>query len=283
MPQYRCRDQDHISKIAIENNRVNSDSIWLDSSNDQLRALRGDPNCLFKDPHGPVGSDTISIPAAAPPDKKGGVDKNNPFVLPTKDLWIRVRILKENFEAIPNAKFALTIPGSGLPNDTVEGTTDAKGEISQRIPNYFTRRDVSYGRTATLTVRVPAPATDNPQPAPGAAPPAAPQPVRGPVPVTWELKIGKLNPIKEQAPDRNCISGVQARLNNLCLNCGPVDGITGPNTKSSIKAFRQIFNIPSDAGKEDVPDIENFQPKLYDVHDKPQSVLGPAPPPPATA
>jgi len=99
--------------------------------------------------------------------------------------------------------------------------------------------------------------------------------LQGDVPIQWDLSIGRLNPVMEKAPDQYCVSGVQQRLNNLALNCGPVDGIRGPNTRASIEAFQRIFGLTPDA----IPGQGETQPKLVDVHDKPDSIVGPAPAP----
>lgn len=53
----------------------------------------------------------------------------------------------------------------------------------------------------------------------------------------YVLKVGYLDPIEE-------ISGVQARLNNLRFDCGPVDGLLGPTTESAIRRFQRQYDLP---------------------------------------
>ncbi|MBC7925517.1 MAG: peptidoglycan-binding protein [Bryobacteraceae bacterium] len=48
---------------------------------------------------------------------------------------------------------------------------------------------------------------------------------------TWNLLIGHLDPVET-------VSGIQARLNNLGFDSGPVDGITGPITRGAVRAFQ---------------------------------------------
>jgi hypothetical protein len=56
---------------------------------------------------------------------------------------------------------------------------------------------------------------------------------------TWQLKLGHLDPV-------NQISGIQARLNNLGYNAGPVDGILGPLTKAAVTRFQQKYQLTAD-------------------------------------
>ena len=79
----------------------------------------------------------------------------------------------------------------------------------------------------------------------------------------------------EKAPEKWCISGVQARLNNMAINSGPVDGILGSNTKYAVKTFQAYFDLKKD-GK---PGQGETQPKLVDVHDKNTYTGNPAPKP----
>ena len=53
------------------------------------------------------------------------------------------------------------------------------------------------------------------------------------------LKVAHLDPI-------TTVSGVQARLNNLGFNAGPVDGKKGPKTKAAVKEFQKSRNIAVD-------------------------------------
>ena len=56
---------------------------------------------------------------------------------------------------------------------------------------------------------------------------------------TWKLKLGHMNPVEH-------FSGVQARLNNLGYDCGPVDGIDGPQTQAAVMAFQKNHNLEVD-------------------------------------
>jgi hypothetical protein len=51
------------------------------------------------------------------------------------------------------------------------------------------------------------------------------------------ILLGNLNPVME-------ISGVQARLQNLGYECGPIDGILGPRTLAAIHRFQRKNDLP---------------------------------------
>ena len=58
---------------------------------------------------------------------------------------------------------------------------------------------------------------------------------------TWNLRIGALNPIEETSDDG--ISGVQARLRNLGVDPGPIDGELGPRTREAICVFEALHGL----------------------------------------
>ena len=183
-------------------------------------------------------------------------------MLPVKPLFLRMRILDAKFAAIADADYRLEIEGDPTPRT---GKTDGNGQLEEQVP--------IDAKTARLSIRVPSDAADE------GPPPATPSDdLAGELPIAWDLKIADLNPIMENAPDTYCISGVQARLNNLALNAGPVDGIRGPNTKAAIAAFQRTHGLVQD----EIPGQGETQPKLRDVHDKPDSIVPPPPPPAPT-
>jgi hypothetical protein len=260
---HRCQDSDHISKLADQFGFLDWRTIW--DANPDVQRRRASPNLLFKGDRVSQG-DRLRIPDRADRDEGAGVDAEHLFELLGDPVFLRIRILKDDFTAIASAPFELRV--DGVP-DPFSGSTDAMGQLEVEIP-----RDAQRG---TLTVRAPAAASDVSGTPGGDSPPPPGGSVRGDVPTTWNLRIGALNSIMENAPDRWCISGVQQRLNNLATNTGPVDGILGPNTRAAVRAFQTIFALEVDGR----PGQLETQPKLVEVHDRPDSVVGPATGPPA--
>jgi hypothetical protein len=267
--EHVCKDNEHTAKLAAQNDFFDWNTLW--KANTALK--RDNPNVLYKTK---AGGDKVQIPEKK--EKKENCDAGPPdnppvhtFKVPTYKMWLRLRILKDDFSPIEDSPYELKVQGVDKPfkNKT------KKELIEHEIPIDST--------DAELILRVKAEATDKPKSGGDEAEPdkpKEPQPVRGEVPITWKLQIGKLNPIKEKAPDSRCISGVQQRLNNLALNSGPVDGKLGPNTRAAIKAFQDLYQIKLSKGDEGKPHRAT-QDKLYDVHDGPSPVPKPPEPKPA--
>ena len=280
--EHICKTNEHIGGLAAEAGIDFFDwhVLWNANTDLQSSRKRSDPSVLYK---AKVGGDRIRIPEKKEKKESCAADDPPPthvFKVTRSKLWLRLRILKEDFTPLEDAPYELDFldgskwmalvslapPGKRLTDDGKElplkGKTKSGGLIEYLIP---------VGLEAVqLCIRADAEDTDPPPPAEaeGDAEPAPtePEPVRGAVPVVWRLEIGKLNPICEQAPTSNCISGVQQRLNNLNLNTGPVDGILGPNTKAAIKAFKEIQKIKLAKGHEGEPDGV-MQDRMKEVHD----------------
>jgi N-acetylmuramoyl-L-alanine amidase len=71
---------------------------------------------------------------------------------------------------------------------------------------------------------------------------------------TWRLKLGWLDPV-------HSVSGIQARLNNLGHNSGPVDGVHGRITTAAVKEFQKKHDLTVDG----IPGPVT-QAKLQEVH-----------------
>jgi hypothetical protein len=56
---------------------------------------------------------------------------------------------------------------------------------------------------------------------------------------TWMLKLGHMDPVE-------ALTGIQARLNNLGYDCGPVDGLDGPRTQAAVRAFQKAQKLEVD-------------------------------------
>jgi len=282
---YKCKPFDHITKIAVkELQKVNRSKIWEANSKLQGKRKRENPNILYtkvsgiwsrKDP------DTLEIPKPGKKVDKKASGKSHVYVVQTADLFLYLRILKDDFKPIPdNTEYSLEITEPDWTKDSLgwkvskktkkEHPQIEKGVIKVKIP--------PTAQKGTLTIRLKAEDTDDAKPADAgngavAADEDKNKANRGKVPVTWDLKIGALNPIGELAPDKNCTSGVQQRLNNLRFNSGPVDGRLGNKTKAAVAAFQSIFNIDVPKGKEN--NLDQIHTKLEEVHDTDKEVSVP--------
>jgi N-acetylmuramoyl-L-alanine amidase len=96
---------------------------------------------------------------------------------------------------------------------TFQGTTDGNGKLQQKIP-----LGIETGKLELAKLGL-----------------------------TWNLKIGHLDPLQDGAPDAAVISGMQERLNNLGFHCGAVDGILGPKTERALQLFQQTVMGRRDA------------------------------------
>lgn len=261
MAKHTCEFSDHISSIAEKNGFKDWNTLWND--NGSMHARRANPNMLFKDParwgngvHDK--SDVLDVPDPNAKPKPAATDAHHPHVILSNKLFLRLRILKGDFTAVANAEYTLTIDGAKAP---FVGKTSALGQIEHEIP-----RAAQKGK---LTVRVPPDHPLHPPPA-GKGGSAA---LAGEIPVTWELAIGALDPILEHAPDAFCTYGVQQRLNNLAINTGVLNGDRTPAVAAAVKLFQRLFALKVDG----IAGQRETQPKLRDVHDAPDSVLGPVP------
>lgn len=68
------------------------------------------------------------------------------------------------------------------------------------------------------------------------------------------LNLGKIDPI-------DTITGLQARLNNLGFDCGPIDGVIGKRTEAAIREFQKTYDLEESGTADSV-----MQNKLLEVH-----------------
>ncbi len=261
--KHRCKDSDHIAKIAKDKNFYYWRTVWDDDSNSGLSGRRSNPCVLFNGDDRSNG-DTVEIPDIEQDTETAAIDDETVFVIPEKtELQLNLRILNPDFSPVENAEYELVIEGREEP---YIGDTGNTGEIiAEELP-----LEAQIGR---LSLRLNSEGDDAPAPGGGedgdaeAGGEEGGNAVEGDVPVTWDLKIGALNPIMENAPNRRCLSGVQQRLNNMGFNAGPVDGVMGPNTRAAVETFQSMFRNFG-LQKDGKPGQGETQPRLEDVHDK---------------
>lgn len=258
MTDHTCSETDHASAVAARYGFFDWNTLW--KPNEKKRT---NPLILF-------AGDVLSIPAKKLATFSGlAVDTKHVFEVPRYKLLLRVRVFKADFTPIKDTDYELKVDGLAEP---FTGQTK-NGLVEHEIP----LRAVD----AELTVRVKAEDTDPPPPktegegGEGAQPAGGDKKtaVRGDVPVHWDVKIGRLDPIQEKAPDDECTPGVQQRLNNVAMNAGAVNGEKTEKTKAAIQAFQELYKIEvaePQKGKAEA----TTQKTLHDVHE------GPNPPQP---
>jgi hypothetical protein len=232
---HRVTWSDHISMIAAKYGYRDWQTIW--DKNSDLKSKRANAHCLFHgDRRAPYG-DVLQLPDDEEMNDEGSTESTHSFVVPTAELYLRLQILDEELKPVKDTDYLLLVDGIFK-----SGKTDGQGCIQEPILRgaQFGAISIHYageGEEAGGDLS----ATEK---------------------IMFPLSIGKLDPIQEKAPDKWCIAGVQARLNNLGFDSGPVDGIKGPITTGAIKRFQKRVKISADG----IPGPIT-QGKLHDLHD----------------
>ena len=134
-------------------------------------------------------------------------EKKTRFKLNVPKAWLRLVLKDQDGKALSNEPYTFTLAWL-----TFKGSTDGSGSLEQKIPI-----GIDIGR---LTLDK--------------------------IDLTWDIKIGHLDPVHDQGEDETIVAGLQARLNNLGYNCGDIDGVLGPNTTLALKSFQQLVLGRSD-------------------------------------
>ena len=246
MTAYNPEDKDHLLKVLRDSKFRDWKKQW--DANGALKAKRANPNMLFKGPALGGDGDVLDIKPLEVKKVSKATGSVYKFKVPSPKLFLRIRVLAEDFTALKDSPYSLSIDGVDKP---FEGKTDGTGQLEVEIP--------PDSQKGSLTVSIP---------------PAVPKKdgvVQGNSGMTWAILIGSLNPIKEEAPDTNCVSGVQQRLKNLAFPMGEITGVHDDGTKAAIRLFQTTYGI-TETGD---PDVGTTQAKLQDVHDKPDSIVKP--------
>ncbi len=265
MPE-KVQTSDHFSRIAARNGFVNWETLW--AANGGLQARRRNPNILF---HG------VLDPANPPnflhePDEyeatvsstshSGATSSHHPFSTATGKLFLRFRVLDDQFAQFPGATYELTV--DGLVIDPGLLTPDGDGVISVEV--------LPTAEKALLKLKYTPPSPPSSSggtPSGGSSAPVSPTP---PVEISFNLRIGRLDPILDlaPAPDDKFVPGVQQRLNNLGYNAGPVTGVLNDATHAALKRLQARCNVTGevDGGGKAIPGPQTLD-WLEKIHDKP--------------
>lgn len=169
-------------------------------------AQNGSLRRLRPDPNVIHPGDQIFIPDREEGIEERATDQLHSFRRRFQPVSLRVVLVDEEHRPLANAAYTLTV--GELP---VEGQTGPDGLLEQTIPASLP--------SARLSVRF---TRDGEE-----------------IGYTWDLRLGELDP-------ETTMTGVQARLNNLGYNTGPVDGVQGPRTTDAVKQFQEKYSLTVD-------------------------------------
>jgi len=150
--------------------------------------------------------DKIVIPEIECRVEQCEVESKHTFKRVSDTFQLHVRIEDYAGVAISNTKYTLEFR-----NTKLEGTTSDAGVIDRPIPLGINRVGIFIWEDAKASTPM----------------------------LTWSLDVGDLDPIER-------ISGVQARLANMCINCGRIDGVMGPKTCAAVKIFQKQNDLVVD-------------------------------------
>jgi Putative peptidoglycan binding domain len=157
--------------------------------------------------------DQVFIPDKEEKKESCSTDQKHEFQLKGLKAWLKIVLKDYDGKALAHQPYTLKVARL-----TLKGTTDGSGSLQQKIPIGIDTGELRLHKFN----------------------------------LTWNLRIGHLDPVHDEGTNTAIISGIQARLNNLGYHCGNVDGVLGPKTTQALKAFQRAalgYNDPD--GKPD--------------------------------
>lgn len=145
--------------------------------------------------------DQLFIPDKQLKEESCPTEKKTRFKLNVPKAWLKIVLKDPEGKPIANQPYSLRVAWL-----TVKGTTDGSGGLEQKLPVGIETGQLYLEKLG----------------------------------LTWDLKIGHLDPLQDGAPDAAIVSGIQARLNNLGFHCGDVDGDLGPKTRAALMKFQRL-------------------------------------------
>lgn len=216
---YTVKIGDCMQSIADAHGFFRWESIYYHEENAELRKKRPDPSLLQE-------NDVVSIPDLDDREEYCTTGRTHVFQLrELREIEICL-VLEESGHPLGNMKFELSYKEKGQ-DKTRTGYTTKEGELIHVLSSTVKSATLKIWKTEDLS-------TD---------------------PLTWDLKIGDIDPIDSD-------TGVQDRLRNLGYDLGDEDGTIGDKTKAALKDFQ--LNV----GLEATGKIDNDTRRLLDEHSK---------------
>jgi|SRR5208283_293595 len=160
-----------------------------------------------KNPNVLLPGDIVHIPDLTVRYEPGATETRHKFKRKGVPEKLRMKLLDANHKPRTNVAYIIVIDG-----DARRGTTDGNGELTESIP--------PNAKMAKLILETPA---------------SGKSPVRRKV---TKLRLGGLAPISD-------VSGLKARLANLGIYKGPIDGNLDDATTRAITAFQKKKGLPA--------------------------------------
>ncbi len=233
-----CRRGEDIVKLSLEYPEV----AWSDLEKAIEEAGIEDPYLL------PEGEKLV-LPIREPKNEAAATEEVHPFNTGPPEFTLNLRALDEMGAPIAKANYTLQIEGE---EEARTGQTDDKGQILETKP---LPREAAR---AVLEVELPPPGDDEEDCA------------QGPPFLRWEIELSSLHPLRKKDDGSAYVIGVQQRLSNLGFYSEESDGKLNEKTVEAVQTFKMEYGL-EDNGSDplDAP----FLDKLYEVHDKKDSIV----------
>jgi N-acetylmuramoyl-L-alanine amidase len=155
-------------------------------------------------PNALMEGDVVVIPELLPRVFKRPVGDWHELKVKREKPKLRLQLFDTRGQRLANQAYTLQIMG-----EERQGTTDGDGVFEESVP--------AHVDAALLIVKLN-------------------DPDQGEIELKWNLKVGHMDP-------PNHLSGVQARLQNLGLYAGPLDGKLSAETRRALVDFQQLRGL----------------------------------------
>ena len=208
MTDYVIQPGDCLASIAQRFGFANWRTIYDHSANASFREQFPNPNVIEP-------GATLTIPDKVQGEQSASSGSKHTYRVSRPKTMLRIKVLDRDQEPLANAGYKLTVG-----ERTHTGSADGNGLIEQEI--------LATAAEVHLTVFAKAKTAQNQ---------AADSDVQRRY--DWRLLVGQLDPV-------TTVAGYQARIHNLGIETGPIDGIHGPLTNAGVRAFQTRYDLAVD-------------------------------------